>query len=170
MRKLKLNSKGLTLIELLIVVAIIAILATAVFVALDPLKRLQDSRDSKRWSDASELLNALKVSQVDNGGKYITAVDSAVDGQTYMIVGDSTTAGCDDQNDNCDVDVTSDNSCINLAELAARGYLGKIPVSPNGDGLWSTSITGYVLTASSSGSIKIDACESENTSYISVTR
>ena len=44
---------GFTLVELLIVIAIIAIIAAVIFVALDPLTRFQDSRDSARWQESS---------------------------------------------------------------------------------------------------------------------
>ena len=40
--------RGFTLIELLVVIAIISILAVVVFVALDPVTRFQDARDSRR--------------------------------------------------------------------------------------------------------------------------
>jgi len=41
------SKKGFTLIELLVVIAIISILAVVVFVALDPVKRFADARNSK---------------------------------------------------------------------------------------------------------------------------
>jgi len=167
----KLNYSGFTLIELLIVVAIIAVLATATFVALDPLKRFRDSRDAKRWSDTSELMSAIKVNQVDNGGNYAQAIRDMNPGDVYMITDGIVTSGCDDQNGICDAEVTNDSYCVNLGELVARGYLGKIPVSPNGEGDWSSSLTGYTLTASSSGALVITSCEAENaTNGISVTR
>ena len=169
----KINFKGFTLVELLIVIAIIALISTFVFVALDPLKRFQDSRDTKRWSDISELMHAIKVSQVDNGGKYIDALTSPRlnYGDVYMITDGDITSGCDSGNTHCNATVTSSNSCVNLGSLISRGYLGKIPVSPNGDGSWSSSLTGYTLTASSSGAIMITACEAEGTpAGISVTR
>lgn len=39
-------NKGFTLIEILVVIAIIAILATVVFVALDPVTRFADARNA----------------------------------------------------------------------------------------------------------------------------
>ena len=170
MKKLSKNLKGFTLIELLIVIAIIAILAGVVYVALDPLTRFKDARDSNRWSDTSALLSAIKVNQVDNGGAYLAAIAAMTPGEVYMITGDGTTTGCNAQNANCDVAVTDTGNCVNLNGLVTAGYIGKVPVSPNGEGAWTSSITGYTLTASSTGIITITACESENTTAIQVIR
>src|SRR3989344_7417247 len=95
-----LSKAGFTLIELLIVIAIIAILAAVVFVALDPLTRFRDARDSSRWSDITAILSAIKVDQVDNGGSYIAVVSGLTAGEVYMI--GTAVAGCDDQNASCD--------------------------------------------------------------------
>jgi len=162
------TKKGFTLIELLIVIAIIAIIAGVVFVALDPLTRFQDSRDSARWQDASELITAIKVDQVDNGGAYLTAITGMTPGEIYMISSDNTTAGCDTQA--CDVTVTDSNNCVDLSGLVQQGYIGRIPVSPNGEGAWTSSITGYTLMASTTGIIEVTACEPENSTAITVSR
>jgi len=161
---------GFTLIELLIVIAIIAILAAVVFVALDPLTRFQDARDSSRWSDITTLLSAIKVDQVDNGGSYISAVSSITAGEVYMIVDGATATGCDDQNAYCDTGVTADINCVNLAGLVTEGYVADVPVSPNGSGTWTSAITGYTLQRDATGILTVRACESENSSEISVAR
>ena len=164
------NFKGFTLIELLIVIAIIAILAAVVFVALDPLTRFRDARDSSRWSDVSGLISAIKIDQVDNGSTYLTSISNIATGTVYMIVDGSTATGCDDQNAYCDTNVDGDTDCVNLAGLVTEGYLGKVPVSPNGDGTWASTITGYTLEKESSGIIHVRACESENSSEIVISR
>lgn len=164
------KKRGFTLIELLIVIAIIAILAGVVYVALDPLTRFQDSRDSVRWQNVSEIASAIKLNQVDNGGIYPTAISSLTPGAVYMISADNTTSGCNAQNANCDTPVTNSNNCIDLSGLVTKGYMGKVPVSPNGNGSWTSSITGFTLVASTTGAITITACESEHSSTISVTR
>ncbi len=171
------NKKGFTLIELLIVIAIIAILAAVVFVALDPLTRFQDSRDSSRWQDVSAVANAIKLDQVDNGGSYLTAIDGLTNGNTYMIVNGNMATGCDDNNTYCDTNVTDDTSCVNLSGLVSEGYLGNVPISPSsGSVAWDSGSangsegTGYTLTKSSTGIITIRACESENSSEIEVSR
>lgn len=53
------NRKGFTLIEILIVVAIIAILASIVLVGLGPTQ--QSGRDARRLSDLHEIQNALEL-------------------------------------------------------------------------------------------------------------
>jgi prepilin-type N-terminal cleavage/methylation domain-containing protein len=162
--------KGFTLIELLIVIAIIAILAAVAFVALDPLTRFRDARDASRWSDVSAILSAIKVNQVDNGGSYIDEITNMTDGDFYMITADGTSTGCDAQNTICDVDVSSPTSCVDLSDLVSSGHLGEVPVSANGEGTWTDSITGYVLSKSASGIVSVQACESENVDTIKVTR
>lgn len=157
---------GFTLIELLIVIAIIAILAAVVFVALNPLKRFQDSRDSRRAADINAVLSAIKVDQVDNGGAYLTAVGNLTAGSVYMI--GTANSGCDDQN--CDTLVSGDAYCVNLADLVTEGYLGSVPISPNGAGTWVAATTGYTLTRASTGILTVRACESENTTEISASR
>lgn len=162
------NQKGFTLIELLIVIAIIAVLAAVVFVSLNPLKRFQDARDSRRAADAEAILSAVKVNQVDNGGSYLSAISSLTAGQVYMI--GTAVAGCDDQNAYCDTGVTADTSCVNLSGLVSAGYLGSIPNSPNGSGSWAATGTGYTISRASSGIVTVRACESENTTEISASR
>lgn len=133
--------------------------------ALNPLKRFQDSRDSKRAADVSGILSAIKVNQVDSGGSYIPAIAAVNAGDVYMI--GTATTGC---NATCTTAVTSATSCVNLSGLVTGGYLGSIPVSPNGTGSWSASTTGYTLSRASTGIITVRACENEDTSEIVASR
>ena len=52
---------GFTLVEVLIVIAIMSILATVIVTAVDPLKRKSQARDATRKSDIGQLANALKA-------------------------------------------------------------------------------------------------------------
>jgi type IV pilus assembly protein PilA len=161
---------GFTLIELLIVIAIIAILAGVVFVALDPLRRFRDARDSRRFADASAVLSAIRVAQVDKGGKYtygIRALASVATGTKYMITNGTTTPA------SCAVSCaggTLGNNCANFDQIQLSGYIGAIPVSPNGSGSWSSGVTGYYTQLNSNGSVTVGACEAENQTAISITR
>lgn len=168
---------GFTLIELLIVIAIIAIIAAVIFVALNPLKRFQDSRDAVRASDITSIADAIKLDQVDNGGSYVDDVANMGAGNTYMIVDGAMDAGCDDNNSYCDTNVLSDVTCVDLSDLVTEGYLGDLPISPSsGNVTWDDGDvdgdegTGYTLTRTTSDAIIVRSCESEGTTEIEVTR
>jgi prepilin-type N-terminal cleavage/methylation domain-containing protein len=60
--------RGFTLLELLIVVAIMAILSVVMIIILDPAETLKKSRDSQRMSDLNTLKTAI--------GIYLTATSS----------------------------------------------------------------------------------------------
>ena len=157
------NKKGFTLIELLIVIAIIAILAAVVFVALDPLTRFQDARNARRWSDADAVLSAIKLDQVDNGGSYHANVSGMTAGTTYMVVdgvGSDPTGICG---------LAGDNR-VNLDFLVTEGYLGDVPVSPNGTGTWTSgTYSGYTMSRSATNALTITACETEG-GTVTITR
>ncbi len=153
---IKKRQQGFTLIELLIVIAIIAIIASIVFVALNPLKRFQDSRDAKRAADVESILSAIKTNQVDRGGSYIGNIDLLNNGEVYMI--GTSTSGCIKT---CTTSVTSNFNCVDLTPLVNAGYLGSVPISPDGVSVWSKETTGYTVTKASSDIITVRSCENE---------
>ena len=70
------SAKGFTLLEVLLVVAIIAILAGIVIIAINPNKQLGDSRNSTRQADVSTILNALYQYSLDNNGAFPAGIDT----------------------------------------------------------------------------------------------
>jgi prepilin-type N-terminal cleavage/methylation domain-containing protein len=178
---LHLGRRGFTLVELLIVIAIIAILAAVTFVALDPLTRFQDSRNARRWSDVTSILSAIRVDQVDNGGQYQDNIAALTPGTNYM-VGTDSGAACDPTTAGvtCAVAI-ADTNCVDLEDadasdvgagegLVEGGYLWAMPVSPNGVDSWTTGQTGYYLVVNANNSVTIGACDAEGGATISVTR
>src|SRR5437867_2269882 len=57
----KRNHKGFTLLELLIVIAIIAILSAVTVIVLNPAEMLRKARDSRRISDMSNIRTAIAI-------------------------------------------------------------------------------------------------------------
>ncbi len=61
---------GFTLIEMLIVIGLIALLATAVLVAVNPARQFRFARDSERKAHLATLLNAIGQNLAENQGSF----------------------------------------------------------------------------------------------------
>jgi prepilin-type N-terminal cleavage/methylation domain-containing protein len=158
--------KGFTLIELIIVIAVIALLAAATFVAINPAKRVGDANNAKRWSDITAIADAYQAYIADNSG---TAPTSTTAGVTYSIA--TTTGGtanlsiCIGATGNA----TDTAQYIDLSALVTAGYIGQIPTDPSyvaGD-LYNT---GYYFYRESTGKMIVGACETYNTTNVEVVR
>ncbi|OGD86182.1 hypothetical protein A2Z23_02330 [Candidatus Curtissbacteria bacterium RBG_16_39_7] len=68
MSSYKANQKGLTLIELLMVIAILSLMASIIIKAIDPIKKMSQARDAKRKMDLAQLRDALSAYEATHGG------------------------------------------------------------------------------------------------------
>ena len=172
-----------TLIELLIAISIVGIIAVVAFVALDPARRFADARDSRRWSDATSILDALKLYQVDNVGAYPATVAALTPGTVYMIGTCGATSNCSGVGIKACTDrtIAAAANGVDIASALTGGtpaYLGAIPVSPNDpavNGNWDSVRSGFYAIRNANGSLVIGACEGESASIptppgISVTK
>ena len=128
------------------VILIISILAVTVFVALNPVKRFADARDSRRWTDVDSILTAVHEYIVDNGGTAPAGISTS-----EQQIGTSATA-CN--NTNCNTTATA---CLNLATSLAP-YLKSLPTDPK---VGTAAITGYKIVKDTNGIVTVSACASE---------
>lgn len=154
--------KGFTLIELLIVIVIISALAVTVFVALNPVQRLKDSRDARRTSDVETLLTAIHEYIVDNKGSLPTGLTTGM-AETQLGTGAS---GCAIATGGCSVVATA---CVDLTTPLAK-YLKSIPVDPSGGTTYTAAKTGFSVTVDANNIVTIKACGTEGTTNISQSR
>lgn len=156
MKNIKLQ-KGFTLIELLVVIAIISILAVVVFVALDPVKRFADARNSRRWTDVNSILTAVHQSIVDNGGTLPTGLSTAM---SVTQIGTANTG--------CDTSCTdaSASACVNLNGPLAK-YLKTLPQDPD---TGTSQETGYSIVVDNNNIVTVAACSPEGGEVVEVSR
>lgn len=155
MNKNKTN-KGFTLLEILLVVAAIAILAGIVIVAINPGKQLADTRNAQRRSDVTTILNAIYQYSVDNNGQ----IPSGINTDTTC---DANTAA----NEVC----TEGSTCTtgtDLSPLSANDeYIVAVPQDPTAA---TADGTGYYVIQSSTGRVTVCAPNAEQGASIEVTR
>ncbi len=151
MKKLLQNQKGFTLIEILLVVAAIAILAGIVIVAINPAKQLGDTRNASRNSAVNTILNAVTQYAVDNNG--------------ILPVGISTTTL-----EICSSAVAT-TSCTGLVDLSVLTIGGKyVTAIPDEPQKTNVNGAGYTISKNTTGRITVSAQFPESGAAISVTR
>ncbi|MDD5251740.1 MAG: type II secretion system protein [Patescibacteria group bacterium] len=191
MSQAKRAAKGFTLIELLIVIGIIGFLAAAILVAVDPVRRISEARNARRWAEVNAVLNAVLTYQVDARALYQKAFTASVfpvvasDTLSQMIVDgpdavtdpavaipDCTTAqpACPAGGATVNMNnLVATNCYVNLHGLVPT-YIASVPIDPTGGATYTAVNTGYYFRRSTAGRITVGACGAELTSPISVTR
>lgn len=162
---MKIKKQGFTLIELIIVIAIIALLAAATFVAVNPAKRIGDANNAQRWADISAIADAWQTYTADNSGTTATTLTNGVTYSVATTTGGTAFATCAASTGN----PTTTTALVDLEALVSSGYIGQIPNDPT---YAAADIynTGYYMYTDSTGAVKVGACETYNTQNIEVVR
>lgn len=141
------QKKGFTLLEILLVIAVIGILAAIVLIAINPNRQLAQARDAIRQSDITIIQKALDQYLIDNR-TYPPSV-STIPGYICN-TGTETSPGS-----------TVCGSNIDLRVLVPT-YLAAIPKDPSATGL----STGYIVSIASNNRITVTASLAERKTII----
>ena len=141
------KQKGFTLIEVLLVVALIGVLVAIVIVAINPSKNLKDTRDAQRRTDVNTILNAVYQYTIDNTGTLPASITT------------TSTEIC-----------KTGGTCTGLVDLSvltiAEKYLTSIPFDPSTS---TANSTKYSILKTANNRVTVTAV-GENAGTITVTR
>jgi prepilin-type N-terminal cleavage/methylation domain-containing protein len=140
------NLKGFTLIEILVVVALIAILAAITIIAINPQQNFADTRNTQRSSDVTQILNAVTqyTSRQGNQLSDVGAVPPCT-GTGNQTIG---TGGID-------------------LSILVEEYIVAVPEDPL---VGTPADTGYRICRTTGGRVQVSAPNAEGGATISVQR
>jgi len=156
--------KGFTLLEVLLVVAIIAILAGIVIIAINPGKNLGDSRNAQRSADVNTIINGVYQYELDSNGSL-----PPLGSRTGAVVITSTLT---------EICSATASTCTGLVDLnsaltTAGKYLVSIPGDPScptGPPACNANGAGYKIGLTTNGRLQVTAPQAEQSKTISVTK
>lgn len=152
------RSKGFTLIEVLVVIGIIAILATVVLVAVNPSRQFKLARDSQRTSNVNAILNAVHQNMAEHKGTLVCNGSVKDIPSSFTLIRDSK---------------DSANWAGDIASCIIPDYISSLPFDPNKTGANykdnAEYNTGYEIARDINGRITASST-GELTPTISVTR
>ncbi len=140
----KISEKGFTLIELLIVIGIIAILAGAVIIAINPGQQFQQARNATRWSHMNSLMNAVYSYAVTEQGNF----------------------------PGCLTDGSPEDASECEADLVTGGFINEIPQdpqSPDTDSCYQIELDGNLITIDIKTTVPCDTI-TDDVSEISISQ
>ena len=150
------RTEGFTLLELLIVLGIIAILAVAILLTLNPAELLKQSRDSSRLADLGTLRSVTALYLTDVTSPSLT--DGANICYISAVYATSTVDHCGNRYTNATVTSTKSGIVsidgsgwvpINLRLISSGAPIGSLPRDPINDGV--TLFYSYAASSSAFG-------------------
>lgn len=121
-KKQKTIQEGFTLIEILLVIGIIAILATVVIVAINPARQFAQARNSQRTANVTAILNAIGQNIADNRGVFTCGTGTLPQIATV---------------------IRSGSGGFDLAGCISPIYISTVPFDPSAPGAHFASNTDY---------------------------
>jgi type IV pilus assembly protein PilA len=145
---------GFTLLEVLMVIGILAILATIVLVAINPARQFKIARDSQRTANVTAILNAVGQNMADHSGAFVCEgqITSLPDSETLV----------------------ANSGGFDLARCVVPDYISALPYDPVKENANYTDETfyntGYFIAQDADGRVTVSADGELGSTTISVTR
>ena len=144
---------GFTLIEILVVIAIITILAAIVIVAINPSRQFSLARNAQRWSNINTILSAVYQYATDNSGSLPSLITT-----TSTEIYKTGAAG-------------TSTALIDLSVLTnSERYMTSMPIDPSCPTGCNATGTGYSILKTANSRVTVSAALAEASTTITVTR
>ncbi len=138
-------TKGFTLVEMIVVIGLISLLATAVLVSVNPARQFRFAHDAQRKAHLATLLTAVSQNSIEHQGVFSCGdVPEALPTSKSLITSMNAT------------------SSYNLARCLVPNYLAQLPYDPmNASQYFYTSTssynTGYYIFQDADGRVTVSA-------------
>lgn len=148
--------KGLSLIEILICIAMMAILVGLYFMIANPAGQLASSRNSERTLELQAIMNAIQQNIADQAGRQFSCAAGALSTSSRFM---ASAAG---------------TSTYNIGPCLVPTYIATMPIDPSASSAYYNSPsdynTGYTISVNTSGTlITVAAPSAELKKTISVS-
>ena len=146
--------RGLTLIEIVVVVALIAVLVGVYFLVANPAGQLASVRNSRRTVDLQNIMLAIRANIADQGNGQFGCSAGSVPTTTK--------------------NMGSGSGSYNIASCLVPTYIAPMPIDPGATSSYYNSPTdyntGYSIVINASGTITLSAPHAELNKPITTSR